>query len=172
MLSDEEGELDFLAKEVAESLIKHETVSKNLVRVSAETATFGERLSDKIAAAGGSWMFIISFTGFLIFWMVFNTLVLLNKAFDPYPFILLNLVLSSLAAVQAPVIMMSQRRQEARDRLQAENDYRINLKAELEIRNLHEKIDHLLSSQWRRLAEIQAIQIELMNELRKPEHRK
>ena len=109
--------------------------------------------------------FILSFAGFIVVWVLINTLVLLMRPFDPYPFILLNLFLSCLAAVQAPIIMMSQNRQEARDRLRSENDYRVNLKAELEIRHLHEKLDHLLQHQWQRLAEIQEIQLELMNEL-------
>jgi uncharacterized membrane protein len=101
----------------------------------------------------------------ILFWILLNAAFLLGRAFDPYPFILLNLLLSCLAAVQAPIIMMSQNRQEARDRLRSENDYRVNLKAELEIRHLHEKLDHLLQHQWERLMEIQQIQIELMNEL-------
>src|SRR5439155_4820453 len=127
--------------------------------------TFGERLSDRIAAFGGSWRFIILFGSVLLVWIVVNTVVLLSRAFDPYPFILMNLILSTIAALQAPVIMMSQNRSEARDRLRGENDYKINLKAELEIRHLHEKIDHLLRRQYNRLFEIQQIQIELLEEL-------
>jgi uncharacterized membrane protein len=101
--------------------------------------------------------------GLVLFaWMAFNAIVVTRDQFDPYPFILLNLVLSCLAAIQAPIIMMSQKRQEAKDRLRSENDYRVNLKAELEIRHLHEKIDHILTRQWERLAEIQQIQLELM----------
>ena len=114
----------------------------------------GEALADRIATFGGSWKFIIVFGSVLGTWIVINALVLRAKPFDPYPFILLNLILSCLAAIQAPVIMMSQNRQEAKDRLRSEHDYRINLKAELEIRHLHEKLDHLLSHQWERLAEI------------------
>ena len=113
---------------------------------------------------GGSWTFILSFLVVLIVWMVVNVMVLSAKPFDPYPFILLNLVLSCIAALQAPVIMMSQRRQETKDRLRAENDYRVNLKSELEIRQLHEKIDHQLAHQWKKLAELQQIQIELLEE--------
>lgn len=101
----------------------------------------------------------------LIAWIVLNAALLLNRGFDPYPFILLNLILSCLAAIQAPIIMMSQNRAEARDRLRAENDYKVNLKAELEIRHLHEKIDHLLRKQYNRLFEIQQIQIELLEEI-------
>src|SRR5262245_32196384 len=106
----------------------------------------------------------------LIAWIVLNAVFLLNRGFDPYPFILLNLILSCLAAIQAPIIMMSQNRAEARDRLRAENDYKVNLKAELEIRHLHEKLDHLLSWQYNRLFEIQQIQIELLQELSRHKH--
>jgi Mn2+/Fe2+ NRAMP family transporter len=114
---------------------------------------------------GGSWRFLITFFSILMVWIVINGVLLLTHAFDPFPFMLLNLILSCLAAVQSPVIMMSQNRAEARDRLRAENDYKINLKAELEIRHLHEKIDHLLRRQYNRLFEIQQIQIELLEEL-------
>jgi uncharacterized membrane protein len=127
--------------------------------------TFGERLADKIAEFGGSWRFIIIFFVILSLWIAINSLTLILKPFDPYPFILLNLILSCLASIQAPIIMMNQNRQEDKDRLRAEHDYRINLKAELEIRHLHEKIDHLLMNQWQRLLEIQEIQMELMEEL-------
>jgi len=100
-----------------------------------------------------------------VIWIALNSVLLLRRPFDPYPFILLNLVLSCLAAIQAPVIMMSQNRQESKDRLRSQHDYRVNLKAELEIRQLHDKIDHLLSHQWERLVEIQQIQIDLLSEL-------
>jgi uncharacterized membrane protein len=122
-----------------------------------------ESLADHIADFGGSWTFILLFAGVILFWVLLNAVFLLGRTFDPYPFILLNLLLSCLAAIQAPIIMMSQNRQEARDRLRSENDYRVNLKAELEIRHLHEKLDHLLQHQWERLAEIQQIQIELVD---------
>jgi len=167
MLQDEMGEISNLEQEVSEKLVKHETLSQNIFDESLKDRTFGQIFSDRIAAIGGSWSFIIGFLLFLILWMAVNSYILLNRPFDPYPYILLNLVLSTLAAIQAPVIIMSQRRQEARDRLRAENDYRVNLKAELEIRQLHEKVDHILLSQWKRLIEIQEIQIELMNELKK-----
>lgn len=111
----------------------------------------------------------MSFGAFLVLWIVVNTLVLGLHPPDPYPFILLNLLLSCLAAIQAPVIMMSQNRQEAKDRLRSQNDYLINLKAELEIRNLHEKLDHLLSHQWDRLAQIQEIQLDLLSAIFKRE---
>jgi uncharacterized membrane protein len=122
-------------------------------------------MADHLASFGGSWTFIIIFGSILLMWIGLNSLLLLKKPFDPYPFILLNLVLSCLAAIQAPVIMMSQNRQEAKDRLRSQYDYQVNLKAELEIRHLHDKIDHLLSNQWERLVEIQQIQIDLLSEL-------
>jgi uncharacterized membrane protein len=127
--------------------------------------SFGERMVDRIATFGGSWVFLICFGLFVMLWIVMNSLVLLWRPADPYPFILLNLVLSCLAALQAPIIMMSQNRQETKDRLRSQHDYQINLKAELEIRHLHEKIDHLLSHQWERLVQIQELQLELLAEL-------
>src|SRR6185436_16193408 len=130
-----------------------------------QRVTFGDRLADRVARFGGSWAFILSFGAFLIVWMVINTIALFRRPFDPYPFILLNLILSTLAALQAPIIMMSQNRQETKDRLRAEHDYRVNLKAELEIRLLSERVDALVTHQWQRLLEIQKIQLDLMEEL-------
>ncbi len=164
-LADELGELSALDEEVLESLHQRDLLSSNITAEFDQQFTFGERLADRIAAFGGSWTFILWFGAVLVFWILLNAVFLANRPFDPYPFILLNLVLSSLAALQAPVIMMSQNRSEARDRLRAENDYKVNLKAELEIRHLHEKMDHLLRRQWNRLFEIQQIQIELLEEL-------
>ena len=165
VLEDEIGELSALDNEVIESLQQHEILSSDLSKQFEKKLTFGERLSDHIAEFGGSWRFIILFGAVLFGWIILNAIFLLNRGFDPYPFILLNLVLSCLAAIQAPVIMMSQNRAELRDRLRSENDYKINLKAELEIRHLHEKIDHLLRRQYNRLFEIQQIQVELLEEL-------
>ena len=165
VLQDEIGELSALDQEVVESLQQHEILSSDISKQFEKKLTFGERLSDSIAAFGGSWTFIIVFTLILLVWIGVNSFILANRAFDPYPYILMNLVLSALAALQAPVIMMSQNRSEARDRLRGENDYKINLKAELEIRHLHEKIDHLLRRQYNRLFEIQQIQIELLEEI-------
>ncbi|MCY1546219.1 hypothetical protein D9M68_822080 [compost metagenome] len=127
--------------------------------------TFGQRIADKVASFGGSWTFIIAFGCFILLWISTNVYFLTNKGFDPYPFILLNLILSCLAALQAPVIMMSQNRQEDKDRLRAKKDYMINLKAEIELRALHEKIDHLIIHQQQELLEIQRIQIEMMNDI-------
>jgi uncharacterized membrane protein len=165
VLEDEIGELSALDHEVIESLQQHEVLSSDISKQFERKLTFGERLSDHIAEFGGSWKFLISFGAVLVVWIAINGVILVTHAFDPYPFILLNLILSCLAAVQAPIIMMSQNRAEARDRLRAEHDYKINLKAELEIRHLHEKLDHLLSRQYNRLFEIQQIQIELLEEI-------
>jgi uncharacterized membrane protein len=162
MLGQERGELTKLEQEVVQSLADHEVLAENIETEFAGHRTFGERVSDQLASFGGSWTFIGIFFAVLVVWMAFNVWAATRNIFDPYPFILLNLVLSCLAAIQAPIIMMSQNRQEARDRLRSENDYRVNLKAELEIRHLHEKIDHILTRQWERLAEIQQIQLEIM----------
>ncbi|GMV62003.1 MAG: hypothetical protein AMXMBFR74_11720 [Parvibaculum sp.] len=161
----DKGQLDELESEVLRSLKENDIVAENAEEIFEGTLTLGERLSDVIASFGGSWRFIIFFGAVLFGWIALNVVGLFARPFDPYPFILLNLVLSCLAALQAPIIMMSQNRQEARDRIRAKNDYKINLKAELEIRHLHEKLDHLLIHQWQRLMEIQQIQVELMNEI-------
>jgi uncharacterized membrane protein len=165
VLEDELGELSALDQEVIESLQQHEILASNIAEQFERKLTFGERLSDQIASFGGSWRFIILFGVVLVLWIILNAALLVNRGFDPYPFILLNLILSCLAAMQAPIIMMSQNRAELRDRLRSENDYKINLKAELEIRHLHEKLDHLLRRQYNRLFEIQQIQIELLEEI-------
>ena len=165
-LSEEIGELGELERNVIESLKAHEIISANPEEAEdLAHRTFGERVADQIARFGGSWHFILSFGAFLLLWLLANTLLWTLHPPDPYPFILLNLILSCIAALQAPVIMMSQNRQEARDRKRAEQDYQINLKAELEIRHLHEKVDHLLHDQSQRLLEIQQIQTELLRQL-------
>ena len=165
LLKTERGALSTLEREVVESLERHETLAEDTEREYEGKRTIGERMADGVASFGGSWTFISSFFGFLIIWMAFNIFLGELRAFDVYPFILLNLVLSCLAAIQAPIIMMSQKRQESKDRLRSQNDYRVNLKAELEIRHLHEKVDHVLNKQWERLTEIQEIQLELLQEL-------
>jgi uncharacterized membrane protein len=165
LLEEELGEVDQLERSVVERIAQHETVSTDTEVEFTKDRTLGERSADRVANFGGSWRFIILFGMFMAAWMGLNSLLLATRAFDPFPYILLNLVLSCLAAVQAPIIMMSQNRQEARDRARAQNDYLVNLKAELEIRLLHEKLDHLLRHQWERLTEIQQVQIELMGEL-------
>jgi uncharacterized membrane protein len=165
LLESEKGELTALDHEVLESLQRHETLSSNVDAEFEKELSLGEKMADGLATFGGSWTFLVIFASILIVWIAVNSFLLLKKPFDPYPFILLNLVLSCLAAIQAPVIMMSQNRQEAKDRLRSQNDYQVNLKAELEIRHLNEKIDHLLSHQWERLVEIQQIQIDLLSEI-------
>ncbi len=143
---------------------KGEWVSQNINQVHEEQMTFGQRLADKLAVVAGSWSFILGFLGILLVWVIVNGVVLLNRSFDPYPFILLNLVLSGMAGVQAPVIMMSQNRQEAKDRLRAEHDYEVNLKAEMEIEQLHRKMDNLRERQWKELVEMQQTQIKLLEQ--------
>ena len=165
VLEQEKGEISTIEEQVIRSVKENELLSKNINAEFEQKLTYGERLADKIADFGGSWNFILIFGGVLLLWVAVNSMILIWRPFDPYPFIFLNLVLSCLAAVQAPVILMSQNRQESRDRLRSDHDYLINLKAELEIRHLHEKIDHLLMNQWQRLLEIQQIQMELMEEL-------
>lgn len=165
LLERERGEFSELERQVVESLAREQTVSRNVDAAWDDRRTIGEKVADVVAEFGGSWIFITSFFVVLAIWMAFNVWASTRAVFDPFPFILLNLVLSCLAAIQAPIIMMSQKRQESKDRLRSENDYRVNLKAELEIRHLHEKIDHLINQQWERLAEIQQIQIELMQDM-------
>ena len=163
-LTKEIGDLGDLEKTVLDSIGNRTTLS---ARADEEDrpVTVGQRVADKVAAFGGSWKFIITFTAVLLLWIAVNGIVLANKGFDPYPFILLNLILSCLAAFQAPVIMMSQNRQEEKDRERAKSDYMINLKSELEIRMLHEKLDHLMLRQQQDIIEIQRDQIEQMNQL-------
>lgn len=165
VLESEKGDLSTIEEAVIKSLKEEDLISRNVNTEFEGKLTLGQRVADKVADFGGSWKFIIIFGVVLFVWIAINSIVLIWRPFDPYPFILLNLILSCLAAIQAPVIMMSQNRQEAKDRLRAQHDYQVNLKAELEIRNLHEKIDHLIFKQWQRLLEIQEIQTELMGEL-------
>lgn len=164
LLIAEHGELNELDKQVAQSLANHDTIAEDIEKAYEDNRQLGDRLADNLARFGGSWNFLLGFGVALLLWMALNSLVSGNFAFDPYPFIFLNLILSCLAAVQAPVILMSQRRSEQKDRLRAQSDYRVNLKAELEIRHLHEKMDHLISKQWQRLAEIQQLQLESMQQ--------
>lgn len=165
VLETEVGEISALENEVLESLKKNELLSTNIYADFDAKLTRGGMLADRLTTFGGSWKFIVLFGVILLVWIGVNSFALMNRPFDPFPFILLNLVLSCVAALQAPIIIMSQNRMEARDRLRAEHDYKINLKAELEIQHLHEKLDHLLKPQWMRLLEIQEIQLELMKEL-------
>ena len=159
------GDLSALEQEVVDSIRQNQTVTDNLNREFAGKESLGERVADKVAEFGGSWNFIFIFFGVMAVWILINAVPLLWKPFDPFPFILFNLILSMLAAIQAPIIMMSQNRQEARDRLRAENDYQVNLKAEIEVRVLSEKMDQLLHHQWQHLLEIQRMQTEMIEDL-------
>jgi len=161
------GSLTDLDQTVLDSLKDKTTLTDKLDGEELMVMTFGQRIADQVAAFGGSWTFIISFGLFLLIWICINIYWLGNTGFDPYPFILLNLILSSLAAIQAPVIMMSQNRQEEKDRERGKKDYMINLKSEMEIRMLHEKIDHLILNEQQEVLEIHKVQIEMMNDILK-----
>lgn len=165
MLTDERGELGRLDLEVLASLRENELTVKNINEQLAGQNTMGERLADQMAEFGGSWHFVLLFLGLLCVWVIVNSLAVFWRPIDPYPFIFLNLMLSCIAALQAPIIMMSQNRQEKRDRVRADQDYKVNLKAELEVRLLTAKIDQLRNHQWQRLLEIQKIQTDLMQEI-------
>ena len=167
-LQKEIGELTLLEKKVVDTLMDKSTISDKIEENTiGDSITFGQRLADKVASFGGSWTFIISFGIFITIWILLNIFFLQSKSFDPFPFILLNLILSCIAALQATVIMMSQNRQEEKDRERSKKDYMINLKSELEIRILHEKIDHLMMHQQQDLIEIQEVQIDMMNDILK-----
>ena len=162
---DQAGESE---QRVIERLTKRLHISRNAHQEFEEALTVGQRLADRIAIFGGSWTFILIFLSLLLFWIVLNTILLarLGKPFDPYPYIFLNLILSMLAALQAPVIMMSQNRYAAKDRIAAQHDYEVNLKSELEILALHQKIDTLREQQWLELLAMQKEQIQLLTKLR------
>lgn len=163
LLNSENEQLKQLQEIVKKSLEEEELIIKNLINPPTEILTKGQKISDKVARFGGSWAFIISFFIVLLIWIIYNSTAPLKKEFDPYPFILMNLVLSCIAALQAPIIMMSQNRQEEKDRKRSENDYLINLKAEIEIRALHQKLDLLLAEQIKILVESQAKQLEILH---------
>ena len=163
LLEMDEGELKPHERSVIERCVRRLAVSRN-INVDMETnSTFGQRLADKVASVGGSWGFIIAFGCVLFGWMIFNTALLMSHAFDPYPYILLNLLLSTLASVQAPIILMSQNRAATRDRLVANHDYEVNLKAEIEIAALHDKLDQIRSQELATV--IQALTKEVQNRL-------
>lgn len=161
----ENGHLAKMHQIVQETLQEEALLTQKILEEGKEPIRFGERLADSVAAFGGSWRFILSFGGIILVWIVVNRVMSPQEAFDPFPFILLNLVLSCVAAFQAPLIMMSQNRQEKKDRQRAENDYMVNLKSEIEIRHLHEKIDLSILEQYHQLFEIQKQQIELLEAL-------
>lgn len=153
-------ERDFFHK-----MLEHKHVTRNINAEFDGQLTFGQRLADNVAKFGGSWTFISIFGVTLLAWVTLNSAILAKNAFDPYPYILLNLFLSMLASIQAPIIMMSQNRQAMKDRLDASHDYEVNLKAEMEIENLHQKLDELREKQWAELVEMQQEQIHLLTRL-------
>jgi uncharacterized membrane protein len=159
------GELSALEEDVLRSLRDQELVTERGALELDPDLTFGEKLSERMAAFGGSWKFILGFAGMLVVWIIVNSVVLATRPFDPYPFILLNLILSCLAALQAPVIRMSQNRQQARDRRRAESDYKVNLKAELEIQHINEKLDHLLKQNLQKLLNVEEVQLDVLREI-------
>jgi uncharacterized membrane protein len=167
VLRREWGNLSARERSVIEAVLKRVALSRDTNREFREARTYGERLSDRMAALGGSWGFIIVFLVLLAAWVLLNTGILASRgeAFDPYPYILLNLFLSMLAALQAPVILMSQNRQATRDRLAAQHDYEVNLKAEVEVRLLHDKIDTLRDKQWSELVQMQRDQLQMLEHL-------
>lgn len=165
LLADEKKQIDRLKKIVEQSIIDENLLHESLEHPPAELLSQGQKISDKVVRFGGSWAFIISFFIILMVWILFNTISPLSGHFDPYPFILMNLILSCIAALQAPIIMMSQNRQEEKDRKRSENDYMVNLKSELEVRAMNQKIDILQSEQIKILVESQAQQLEILKEI-------
>lgn len=165
LLKSEDEQLRKLQQIVRQTMAEEKLMVENLLHQPKEILTKGQSVSDQVASFGGSWKFIILFSVLLLVWITANTLLAANNRFDPYPFILMNLVLSAVAALQAPVIMMSQNRKEEKDRKRNENDYLINLKAELELRSLHQKIDLLLEEQIKVLFDSQARQLELLEKI-------
>jgi uncharacterized membrane protein len=170
LLQAESEQLKKLQEIVKKTIIDENLIIENLLHPPKEILTQGQKISDKVARFGGSWAFIISFFIILTLWITFNVVAPHRDDFDPYPFILMNLILSCIAALQAPIIMMSQNRQEEKDRQRSENDYLINLKAELEIRSLHQKIDLLLEDQIKILFDSQAKQLEILKRIEERAH--
>lgn len=165
MMEEDRGELSQLDADVLRSIREHEILSENINKEYIRNQSFSEKLADRIALFAGSWGFITFFIMTILLWIVVNGLNFFGYAFDPFPYILLNLTLSCVAALQAPVILMSQNRQAARERLKADYEYGINLKAELQIRQINSKLDQLMRNQWKRLLEIQQVQIDLAEQL-------
>lgn len=163
LLEEEKGKLSKLEKQVLKSIREQEILSENYLEEYEEHLSFGERVADRMASIGGSWPFIISFLIFLFVWILFNSTLFIKNPKDPFPFIFLNLMLSCLAAIQAPIIMMSQGRQSEKDRLKAEMDYQVNLKAELQTRALNRKMDQFMTQQWQKFLEIQQLQTQIIS---------
>ncbi|MFZ1281168.1 MAG: DUF1003 domain-containing protein [Ignavibacteriaceae bacterium] len=165
LLKSENEQLTKLHNIVKKAIDDEKLIVDSLTNPPKELLTEGQKISDKVARFGGSWSFIILFFIVLVMWILFNSYGPNSEKFDPYPYILMNLILSCIAALQAPIIMMSQNRQEEKDRKRGENDYLINLKAELEIRSLHQKIDMLLEEQIKVLFDSQAKQLEILKKI-------
>lgn len=165
LITAENDDISTVEQQVVDAITGNRILSEDIEPVIDGQLTVGQRAADKIAEFGGSWKFIIVFFSILVVWITMNVWFLGRETFDPYPFILLNLILSCLAAIQAPIIMMSQNRVEQKDRLRGENDYKVNLKAELEIKLLHEKLDHLTFIQSKRLLEVQQIQVDYLEDI-------
>ena len=165
LLKTEDEQLNKLRQIVQKTIEEEKLIVENVLNQPKEFMSKGDSISDKVATFGGSWKFIVLFTLILAVWILYNTLSPLKDEFDPYPFILMNLVLSAIAALQAPIIMMSQNRKEEKDRKRNENDYLINLKAELELRSLHQKVDLLLEEQIKVLFDSQAKQLEILKRI-------
>lgn len=167
LIEQERGAMNVIDNDVIDALKNNSILTENIEDEIVGKLSLGQKMADRIATFGGSWTFIITFFSFIVLWIGINIWVLTARPFDPFPFILLNLMLSCLAAIQAPIIMMSQNRQEQKDRQRAEHDYKINLKAELEIKLLSEKIDHMIVTQNKNLLEIQEIQTDYLEDLMK-----
>lgn len=165
VLAKDRGQLSEIESEVARKAVDHLVIAQQVDEEFQRSATRGQRIADAVARVGGSWGFVVSFVVVLLAWIAWNSMFLRKEAFDPFPYILLNLVLSCIAALQAPVIMMSQNRMSEYDRRRADQDFRVNLKAEIEVASLHDKVDHLLHAQWEHLVEMQEMQIELLNQI-------
>ncbi len=167
LFSSEYEKLTEQEKHVAHHITERTPISTNIVQDLSEQMTLGQKMADKVASFGGSWIFIFIFACVMVIWVFLNSFILIryNDSFDPYPYILLNLFLSMIAAIQAPIILMSQNRQAYKDRLSAEHDYEVNLKAELEIIGLHDKVDSLKEEQWRELISMQQEQLRLLSQL-------
>lgn len=164
LLLTESEHLRKLNRIVVEAIEEEKLLSQKILEFEDKNISFSNLVADKVALFGGSWKFILSFSAFMLLWITLNALLL--KPFDPYPFILLNLLLSTIAALQAPIIIMSQNRKEEKDRQRAINDYLVNLKAEIEIRNMHQKLDLLISEQMKTLFELQRVQVDMMREIK------
>jgi len=165
LLITENEQLQKLNNIVVKAVEEEKLLSQKLYDFDEKSPSLSNKIADSVASFGGSWKFILVFTALMIAWITLN-LYLLQKPFDPFPFILLNLFLSAIAALQAPIIMMSQNRKDEKDRRRAVNDYLVNLKAEIEVRNLHQKIDLLMSEQMQTLFELQKAQVDLMEEIK------